>query len=170
MPRTPLLLLPFLLLACESPATPTAIPPAPAHDPAPSAQAPPPVQDKFTLQHTTHTLAPGATLHVEVRPGSGYKINPEYPWKFTLTDPGGATFDHLPQGATLTKKDALLVESSRAQIPLTLAAATPPGSYTVAGTLNLSVCEQGNEARCLWFTDEPVNLALTVEAQAGATE
>ena len=112
----------------------------------------------FKLAELEHEVVVGksSAFAFEVRPGKDLKINPEYPWKFTL-DVDGQKIS-LEQEATL-KKGELDLNDVRARVPVKLKA-NEAGEHALSGTLNLSVCEKGDAARCLWFTDEPVELMV----------
>lgn len=127
-----------------------------------------PVENKarpgsFVLANLEHEIAAGqsSSISFEVKPGKGLKINPQYPWKLTLDEPEGDGVT-LEQGLVL-KKDVMTLDASQAVIPVTLTAPND-GEYELQGSLNLSVCEKGDEARCLWFTDEPVTLKVKAKS------
>lgn len=128
-----------------------------------------PVENKarpgsFLLANLEHEVAAGlpSSISFEVKPGKGLKINPQYPWKLTLDEPEGEGVT-LEQGLVL-KKDVMTLDASHAVIPITLTASSD-GEYELQGSLNLSVCEKGDEARCLWFTDEPVTLKVKAKSE-----
>ncbi len=117
----------------------------------------------FVLESLEHEVVSSTPSEIAflVKPGKGLKINPAYPWKFTIEEPDaeGVT---LGQEAIL-KKDAMSINASQASIPVKLTAASD-GEFELQGSLNLSVCEKGDEARCLWFTDEPVTLKVKAKS------
>lgn len=171
---SPLLALSLLLtcVSCEERAKP--LPSTPPHDAqavaAPQKRAGAGGADaSFTLQIAEVSAEVGkpAQATVEVLPGSGLKINPDFPWKLVLdTPPEGLTLE----GTTTTlPKSAMQLDAARARLPLTLTA-SQPGAYALEGSLNLSVCEAGNAARCLWFNDEPVQIKVVAAAPAEAPE
>ena len=113
----------------------------------------------FQLTALEHEVAAGSqsAVHFEVLPGEGLKINPQYPWKFTLDEPKSSSLSVLGEGTL--RRDAFELSATKARVPLTVIA-KERGEYELSGSLNLSVCQEGDEARCLWFTDEPVVLAI----------
>lgn len=154
-----------LLGACQEkpklqePSTATS-PAAAATDQAPSKgqDAKAPVErSEFSFASTKHTLtlAPDQKPEFQIVPGKGLKINPDYPWKVTLTPPA--------QGLTLAKdalkKEDLRVDEQQAIVPISIST-LEPGEHALQATVNLSVCETGGQKRCLWFTDEPVTIAI----------
>ena len=130
---------------------------------APGAQAAPaaPRQasgEDFTFDALTHQIGADApaTVAFTVRPGPGLKINPEYPWKVTLSGdaPVSLTQRELRQGALTLRDEA-------ATIPVALTA--PAGAHTIQASVNLSVCETGAGKRCLWFTEQLATLQIVAQ-------
>jgi hypothetical protein len=80
------------------------------------------------------------TFKIVLEAKGGYKVNEEYPIKFTFVE----VKDVVPKKATLKKDDAK-VEKERAEIPFTVTIKSP-GKHDVAGKLSFSVC---TEERCL---------------------
>ncbi len=120
----------------------------------------------FEIVEVEHEVLVGASseLAFELRPGKGFKINPEYPWKFKVDDAALPDGVSLEQDAEL-KKGAMDLTAARARVPVKLTA-SKDGEHVVEGSLNLSICEKGNEARCLWFTDEPVTLKVSAKTES----
>lgn len=111
------------------------------------------------LEHAVVVGEPGEAV-LQVLPGKGLKINPEYPWKLDLI-----ASESSPElvGADVTiKKDGMKLDAASAKIPVAVNPAKG-GDFEIAGSLNLSVCEKGNEARCLWFRDEPVTIKVSAK-------
>jgi hypothetical protein len=117
---------------------------------------------QFSFAALTHEIKTGGAQQVtmQVLPGAGLKINPDYPWKATF-EPNAALGVNAPMKAN---RAGFTFEKTAASLPITLVASAP-GQHTLSGTVTLSVCEVGGGERCLWFTDEPV--ALTINAVAG---
>lgn len=112
---------------------------------------------QFSFTALTHEIKTGGPQQVtmQVLPGAGLKINPDYPWKATF-EPNAALGVNAPMKAT---RDGFTFEKTAASLPITLVASAP-GEHTLSGTITLSVCEVGGGERCLWFPDEPVSLAI----------
>lgn len=115
--------------------------------------------DQFSLEGLEHELKVGdaGEVRLEVKPGKGLKINPEYPWKLKLL--ADESSEALALKGDVVGKDAMKFSEAAASIPVGVTA-SEAGEHEIAASLNLSVCEKGNEARCLWFTDEPVTIKV----------
>ena len=138
----------LLFSACDQKA------PAPAEAPkAPKADT----SGKFTLANLDHSVAPGGEVSFQVKPGQGFKINPEYPWSVTLEG-------SKPLGTTGLKmsKEQLDVDATRvkADVPLQPVGA---GKHFLKGSANISVCETTGAKKCLLFNDEPVTLEIDAQ-------
>ena len=141
-----------------APAPADTIAPAPA-----AAQKSAPADQPFSIEGA-QLVAPrageSAQGHVTIAAKAGYKLNADYPWKLTIDEAD------LPQGVLATAltvdKAEMAIEGARAQIPVSLTA-SGAGTFEVPASVSLSACEKGNEARCMWFRDEPVTLSLRVE-------
>lgn len=108
----------------------------------------------FTKKEHEAKVGQPAKVTLEVKPGSGYKLNPEYPWKAKLV----ASQSLGVQAGTMAK-DKWTMDASRATLPLDVKPASV-GDHKLTATVNLSVCESGGQKKCLWFTDEPVEVAI----------
>ena len=110
----------------------------------------------FVFAKKVHEAKVGqpAKVTLEVKPGSGYKLNPEYPWKAKLV-----ASQALGVQAGTMAKDKWTMDASSATLPLDVKPATA-GEHKLTATVNLSVCESGGQKKCLWFTDEPVEVAV----------
>lgn len=119
-------------------------------------------EGKFTLEQLEHAVPAGqpARITFGVKPGSGLKINPEYPWKLEL-DAQASSAEVEVAGAPVLR-DAMSFEDALASIPLSVTA-KKPGTHEVAANISLSVCEKGDASRCLLFRDVPVDLVLTAK-------
>lgn len=78
-----------------------------------------------------------AVASVKITPGSGYKMNQEYPTKLTLLPTDGVT----PAKATLGKGDAAKFDNHELAFNVKLTAARA-GTYTVRGTVAFAVCTE----------------------------
>ena len=147
--------------------------------PAPAAQAPGAAsadspkraaspKKEFSFGQLRHALPAGQAdgqVSFTIEPGPGLKINPEYPWRVSLTQPAQGV--SLPKQA-LSRED-LDISADRAIVPVALQAVAS-GEHTIVASVNLSVCETSGAKRCLWFTDEPVTLTLTSPSQGASHE
>lgn len=143
---------------------------APAQDATPEATAPtvatpttpakPAVRKEFSFTQLEHKLVAEQPqkLQFKLEPGAGLKINPEYPWKVVLAPVEGVKL----KSESLTR-EALDLNAERALINVDVDAASA-GEHIVMASVNLSVCESGGQKRCLWFTQEPVELKLSAAA------
>lgn len=111
------------------------------------------------LEHVVVVGEPGEAV-LRVLPGKGLKINPEYPWKLDLI--ASESSPEVVAADMTIKKDKMKLEAAGAKIPVAVKL-DQGGDYEIAGSLNLSVCEKGNEARCLWFRDEPVTIKVSAK-------
>lgn len=159
----------LLAAGCEPKAAQVDVPraevEAPQADDAPRTSS---AGEQFMLSQLEHEIATGAPQEIafEITPGKGLKINPQYPWKLVVdAPPAGLTL----AGEPTIKKEAMRIDAKHAKVPLSVSAAQP-GSYELTASVNLSVCEQGDEARCLWFTDEPVTLRVEAKSAEPAVE
>lgn len=100
-----------------------------------------------------------SNLTLEIRPGSGLKINDIYPFELELADESdGLTVPEKtfgPDAFDLTKKRA------RVNIPLTV---QKPGMRTLSATADLSVC---NDSHCFRMSDEKLTLQFKVRSNKG---
>lgn len=155
----------LLGLGCQSrvdsaqdaaPESPTAVTPVTPAKPA--------VRKEFSFTQLEHKLVADQPqkLQFKLEPGAGLKINPEYPWKVVLEPAEGVKL----KSESLTR-ESLDLNAERALINLDVDAVSP-GEHTVMASVNLSVCERGGQKRCLWFTQEPVELKLSAAADAAA--
>ena len=78
--------------------------------------------DKFSFVATSHNVEVGkkASIAFEIKPGSGLKINPEYPWKASVD--GDASSPDVALSALEIGKDAMTLEEVGAKIPLEVTA------------------------------------------------
>lgn len=115
--------------------------------------------EQFAFTATSHAVKVGekATVAFEIKPGSGLKINPEYPWKASI-DGDGSSPEVAVTSAKIAK-DAMQLEEAGAKIPIELTA-SKAGEHKLAATVSFSVCEKGDQARCLMFRDEPVEITV----------
>jgi hypothetical protein len=72
---------------------------------------------------------------VKLEPGSGYKINKEYPIRLEVTPPGGVTVDRPTQRAT----DAVRLDAQQALFDVAFTA-KEAGKKEVKAVLGFSVC------------------------------
>lgn len=148
------------LSGCDEPAAQAAkkeAPPPVAEEAAPSPVGPseadqgkptPAAKSSYQEDAFNVTLAPPdavvagkeALFKVVLEAKGGYKINEEYPLKFTFVD----AKDVVPKKATVKKDDAK-IEKARAEIPLSVTVKSA-GKHDVAGKLSFSVC---TDERCL---------------------
>ena len=124
-----------------------------------------PTSERFALAGLEHRVAVGATakLELEVTPTGPLKINPEFPWKLTLTSPPG----ELGVAAPVIAKDAMTFSNTKATVPVPVAP-TVAGDYTLEGTIDLSVCEADGARRCFLERAKPVTLTVKATAPAAS--
>ncbi len=151
----------LLWSGCDKAQTPQALKAQAPGAQSPKAQAAAPRQasgEDFSFDALTHQVEANspATIAFSVRPGAGLKINPEYPWKVTLSADAPVTISsrELRQGALTLRDEA-------ATIPVALTA--PAGEHTIQASVNLSVCETGAGKRCLWFTEQLATLQVVAK-------
>ena len=121
--------------------------------------------ERFALAGLEHSVAVGATakLELEVTPAGPLKINPEFPWKLTLTSPPA----ELGVAAPVVARDAMTFAKTKATVPVSVAP-TAAGDYTLEGTIDLSVCEADGAKRCFLERARPVTLTVKATAPAAA--
>jgi hypothetical protein len=130
---------------------------APSKEPAP---APAPAGEAdASFQLTVEQPAPvaagaPATLRVRVTPGTGYKMNAEFPTKLTLEPPAGVTLDKT----SLALADAEKFDDHQLAFAVKATAASA-GSYTVSGKIKFAVC---TDATC---DPKKRNISFTVAAK-----
>ena len=126
---------------------------------APDTKGAPSGSSDFFLARVEHEVVANTPtqLAFEVKPGAGLKINPDYPWRATIEVDGAQGVEVT--SPTIAKGD-IAFGSKAASLPFEVTA-TSPGVHRLEGTVNLSVCEEGDNARCLWFNDEPVTIEVT---------
>lgn len=87
-------------------------------------------------------------LRITVKPGVGYKINKDYPWKVLVSADSSLS---IPE-KTLKKSDAVSLKETEAVFDVCYLAATggkPAGAMKI--TVKFSICDQ---KQCLMFTEE----------------
>ena len=91
---------------------------------------------------------------LEVVPTAGYKLNPEYPWKAKIAEEKA-----VGVAAAVYAKDKWTMDASKAKLNMDIKP-TKAGAHKIKATVNLSVCQTGGQKKCLWFNDEPVEIAV----------
>lgn len=76
-----------------------------------------------------------AVAKIEIKPGSGFHMNKDYPTSLSLTPPAGVTIDKTK----LTSKDATKWEEQGGEFDVAYTAAQP-GKKVVTGELKFAVC------------------------------
>ncbi|MBA3540075.1 MAG: hypothetical protein H0T79_10635 [Deltaproteobacteria bacterium] len=110
--------------------------------------------DRYKLKATEGKLAidvpadikPGteAVAKITVTPGSGFKVNTEYPTKLTLQSPSGVTLaksEFIAGGSDKAKGDADALDDHQLVLTVKLTAAQP-GNYTINGSFKFAVCDK----------------------------
>jgi len=98
-----------------------------------SSDRPPPSQKELTVEVVPPAAAKvgaAATAHVMIRPGAGYHINTEYPWKLALAE---------TPGLQAVKGDARAAESELS-VPITVTPTTA-GDHELRGTVSFGICK-----------------------------
>ena len=119
-------------------------------------------RDAFAFERPSSEVAVGerAIISFKVLPKGKYKINPEYPWKAHVYKAQSSPGLDLPSENITRGEMAITDASVTISIPVEASSA---GAHELMASVNLSVCEKGDEARCLWFTKEPVTLKVTAK-------
>lgn len=115
---------------------------------------------RFEFTTTEAKVGVGAQAQVEVvvvPKGSDLKINPEFPWQLTLS----ASKDLTLAAGTLTKESATFKERE-VTFPVSVTAPAA-GTYELAGTMDLSVCERAGKKRCFFARDEQVRVQVIAQ-------
>ena len=120
----------------------------------------------FAIENTEHEIAldRGQTLALRIVPRAGHKLNAEYPWRATI----GAAPDGLVVASGAVEKGAMTLGPASAIVPIEVTAERA-GDYAIEGSVDLSVCEDGDASRCLWYRGEPFTIEVRAKpAPAGA--
>ena len=98
-----------------------------------SSERPPPSDKDFTVEvvpPASAKVGAAATARVTIRPGAGYHINTDYPWKLALAK---------TPGLEAVKGDVRAAEGELA-VPITVTA-TSAGNHELRGTVTLGMCK-----------------------------
>jgi hypothetical protein len=123
-------------------------------------------QGKFSFDALEHQVVVGADGQValEIKPGAGFKINPDYPWKASFEANEALGIDDELQ----VKRAGFEFSDKVARLPVGVKP-SGAGEHALEGMVTLSICEEGGAQRCLWFNDELVSLKIkAVEGAGGA--
>jgi hypothetical protein len=116
-----------------------------------SSERPPPSQKELTVEVVPPAIAKvgaATTAHVTIKPGAGYHINTEYPWKLALAP---------TPGLEAAKGDARAEESVLA-VPITVTA-TAAGNHELRGTVTFGICKHD---QCLQ-REVPISVAVAAQ-------
>lgn len=116
-----------------------------------------PKEFSFIAASLAHEVSVGqqAEVALKVAPGSGFKINPDFPWSWS----GASGSPKLTLAAASLDREGFKFTDAEAAAPLKVTAAEA-GEHKVTGKISVSVCERGGKERCLWFNDQPVTLTI----------
>ena len=110
----------------------------------------------FSVQADAASVTVGADgkASLSIKPGAGFKVNEEYPWKATFAD---------AKGVELTNKEfakdtwKLSPKGADLEIPLK---ASEAGEHTLTAKLNFSVC---NDEKCEVVRDHEVTMKVAAK-------
>ncbi|HEY1960378.1 MAG TPA: hypothetical protein VGH28_32430 [Polyangiaceae bacterium] len=105
--------------------------------------------NNFTVDSNVASCRAGGECKVELKlsAGSGYHVNPEYPYKFKANDAGGVEFlGKDPANKTTFSKSAgdFTVDGEKVGTMTIRFRPSSHGSVTIAGVFKLSVCSAQN--------------------------
>ncbi len=150
-----LIILVVALWGCEKPqeSSPTTTSPQPEKTAEPTAPKKVDNSKLFKMSVAADDVRVGedSKVKVTIKPGSGFKINKDYPWKVELQ---GA--ENITLTSKELKKDQFALSDDEATFTLDCKA-DAAGDHKLVGAANFSVC---NDDVCKTFSDEPIEIAF----------